>query len=138
MTELKTQPTRESVRSFLNSIDEETQRNDSFEISDMMKDITGAEPRMWGPGIIGFGSYHYKYKSGREADWFLTGFSPRKNNISLYIMNGFGGYDELLSKLGRHKIGKACLYIKKLSDIDKKGLYGMIHQSVQYLIHKHH
>ena len=112
MAELKTQPTDQRVEDFLNTIDDEQKRNDAFALLEFMKEITGEEPVMWGPGIIGFGSYHYKYASGREADWMLTGFSPRKNNLTLYIMQGFDNYEHHLTQLGKHKTGKSCLYVK--------------------------
>ena len=85
---------------------------------EMMQELTGEKPEMWGPSIVGFGSYHYKYASGREGDWFLTGFSPRKQSLTLYIMSGFSRYEELMEKLGKYKTGKSCLYIKKLEDVD--------------------
>jgi hypothetical protein len=96
-----------------------------------MKKITMEEPKMWGPSIVGFGNYHYKYESGREGDWFLTGFSPRKASLTLYIMAGFKEYDELLEKLGKHKTGSSCLYVNKLEDVDLKVLTQLIKQSVQ-------
>jgi Domain of unknown function (DU1801) len=94
-----------------------------------MSDITGEVPRMWGTNIIGFGKYHYVYESGREGDWFIMGFSPRKQNLTLYIMSGFKEYDSLLSKLGKYKLGKSCLYIKKLSDIDIEVLKKILRHS---------
>jgi hypothetical protein len=109
MAELKTQPNEQNVEDFLNNVENETKRKDSFSILEMMKEETGAEPIMWGDSIIGFGSYQYKYASGRDAEWFLTGFSPRKQNLTLYIMSGFDEYDELLDKLGKHSTGKSCL-----------------------------
>jgi hypothetical protein len=96
-----------------------------------MKTITKSEPQMWGTSIVGFGSYHFKYKSGREGDWFITGFSPRKQSLTLYIMSGFGRYDELLNKLGKYKTGKSCLYIKRLEDVDIKVLGKIIRESVK-------
>ena len=99
----------------------------------MMKEITGESPKMWGPSIVGFGSYHYKYDSGREGDWFVAGFSPRKQSLTLYIMSGFRRYDELLAKLGKHTHGKSCLYIKKLEDVDMSVLKEMVAQSVKYV-----
>ena len=98
-----------------------------------MKKITKEEPKMWGPSIIGFGSYHYKYASGREGDFFLTGFSPRKQSLTLYIISGFKRYDELMKKLGKHKTGSSCLYINKLEDIDMKVLKELITESVKYM-----
>ena len=104
---------------------------------EMMKEMTGETPKMWGKSIVGFGSYHYKYDSGREGDWFLTGFSPRKQNLSLYIMAGFGQYDDLLANLGKHKTGKSCLYIKKLEDINRDILKEMITGSVKMMVDKY-
>jgi hypothetical protein len=98
-----------------------------------MRDITGDEPAMWGTSIIGFGSYRYKYASGREGEWFLTGFSPRKQNLTLYIMSGFDNYDSLLSELGKYKTGKSCLYINKLDDVDMQTLRDLIEQSVAHM-----
>lgn len=137
MAELKTKPTGEPVKAFLDSIADDTKRDDSFEILEMMKEATDAEPQMWGPGIIGFGHYHYKYESGREGDWFLVGFSPRKQNLTLYIMSGFSRYPELLARLGKHSTGKSCLYVKRLNDIDKNVLREMIRLSVQYMRSKY-
>ncbi len=134
--ELKTKPMNLDVENFLNSVEDENKRNDSFKILELMKKITNEEPVMWGPSIIGFGSYHYKYSSGREGDIFLTGFSPRKQNLTLYIMSGFKEYERLLAKLGKHKTGKSCLYIKKLQDIDEKVLTEMIKKSVTKLSSK--
>ena len=115
--ELKTKQTDRSVERFLNSIADEKMCRDCFTIMNMMKEITGSEPKMWGDSIIGFGTYHYVYESGREGDWFLTGFSPRKQNLTLYIMSGFEEYDELMKNLGTYKTGKSCLYIKRLEDM---------------------
>jgi hypothetical protein len=117
MAELKTKPRHASVRKFLESVDNEKRRADSFEVLEIMKQITGEEPKMWGPSIVGFGTYHYKYASGREGDWMVTGFSPRKQALTLYIMAGFSRYDELMSKLGKYKTGKSCLYINKLEEV---------------------
>ena len=133
MAELKTKPNAANVEDFLKQVENPKKREDSFKILTLMKEITGAEPIMWGPSIIGFGTYRYKYESGREADWFLTGFSPRKQNLTLYIMTGFKKYDELLSKLGKYKTGKSCLYINKIEDIDTEVLKEMIENSVKYL-----
>jgi hypothetical protein len=132
MAELKTQKTRASVAKFLASIEDEKRRKDSRVVLKMMKEITGDKPKMWGPAIIGFGSYHYTYASGREGDWFLTGFSPRKQALTLYIMSGFSKYDALLKKLGKFKTGKACLYIKKLEDVHLPTLEELIRRSVEH------
>ena len=136
MAELKTKPNKLSVEKFLNSIKDEQKRKDSFQVLEMMKKITKEEPIMWGTSIVGFGKYHYKYASGREGDWFLTGFSPRKQNLTLYIMSGFKRYNELMKKLGKHKTGSSCLYINKLDDIDLKVLKVLISESVKYMKNK--
>ena len=137
MSDLKTTPNNASVKDFLNQVEPEQKRQDAFEILRMMKEVTGAEPQMWGPSIVGFGAYHYKYESGREGDWFLVGFSPRKQNLTLYIMAGFKRYEELLAKLGKHKTGKSCLYLNKLADVDQKVLREMVAASVEYLSKKY-
>lgn len=133
MAELKTQKNDASVEAFLNGVENQKRREDAFVILDLMKKITRSEPNMWGSSIIGFGSYHYKYASGREGDWFSVGFSPRKQSMSLYIMSGFKRYDEILSKLGKYKTGKSCLYINKLEDIDMNVLEQLISASVEHL-----
>ena len=129
MSENKTKPTDESVTAFLDAVENEQKRDDCYALLKMMQDITGEAPKMWGPSIVGFGNYHYKYESGREGDFFKAGFSPRKQNLTLYIMGGFSKYDELLAKLGKHKTSKSCLYIKKLEDVDKKVLSQMVKDS---------
>jgi hypothetical protein len=98
-----------------------------------MKQVTGEEPEMWGESIVGFGSYHYKYKSGREGDWFVTGFSPRAQNLTLYIMSGFDEYDQLMSRLGKYKTGKSCLYITKIDDVDQEVLKELVNKSVKHM-----
>lgn len=129
----KTKPTKKDVTDFLGQVEPEQKRKDCLAILEMMHQATQAEPKMWGDSIIGFGEYHYKYASGREGDWFLTGFSPRKQNISLYIMAGFKRYEELMSKLGKYKTGKSCLYINKLADIDEAVLKELIQLSANYV-----
>lgn len=133
MSDLKTQPTDSSAEAFLNSVENEKRKTDSFEILKLMKQVTGEEPTMWGEAIIGFGSYDYKYASGREGRWFLVGFSPRKQNLTLYIMSGFEQYDELLAKLGKYKTGKSCLYINKLEDVDQDVLKKLVKESVEHM-----
>ena len=133
MAELKTKPTKVSVDKFLKSIDDDQRRDDCIAVAAMMQQITKSEPVMWGPSIIGFGRYHYKYDSGREGDWFLTGFSPRKQSLTLYIMAGFAQYDELMKNLGKHKSAKSCLYINRLSDIHLPTLEKLIQQSVAHM-----
>jgi len=129
MAEMKTKQTEASVEDFLNRIEDNQKREDCFEIVKMMKQVTKKEPKMWGPGIIGFGSYHYKYESGREGDSPQIGFSPRKQNITLYILSGADHENPLLQKLGKHSTGKGCLYIKRLADVDKKVLQELIKES---------
>jgi hypothetical protein len=131
--ELKTQKTAASADDFLNSIKDEQVRADCMEITKMMKQATKAEPKMWGASIVGFGDFHYKYASGRENDWFLLGFSPRKQNLTLYIMNGLEQHNSLLKKLGKHTTGVGCLYIKKLADVDKKTLKEIMANAVKDL-----
>ncbi len=133
MAELKTKLNDGDVEVFLNAVDDEQKRKDSFEILKKMKRITKNEPKMWGTSIVGFGTYHYKYASGREGDWFLAGFSPRKQNLTLYIMSGFDHKEETLAKLGKYKSSKGCLHIKRLSDVDDKVLDKLITDSVQQL-----
>jgi hypothetical protein len=129
--EIKTKVNDASVEGFLNSVTDEQKRKDSFEIVKLMEQVTKEEAKMWGSSIVGFGSYHYKGASGREGDWMLTGFSPRKANLTLYIMGGFDLYCEILKKLGKHKTGKGCLYINKLADVDKEVLKELVADSVK-------
>ena len=133
MGELKTKKTDQSVETFLSGVADEKKRQDCFTVLKLMKQVTGREPKMWGSSIVGFGSYHYKYQSGREGDWFLTGFSPRKQNLTLYIMPGFARYEALMKKLGKYKTGKSCLYVKKIEDIDLQTLRELVKQSVEYV-----
>ncbi len=133
MAELKTKPNKASVKAFIDGVEDEQRRKDARAILKLMKEVTGKRPKMWGPSIVGFGSYHYKYASGREGDWFVAGFSPRKQNMTLYIMSGFKGHDKLLAKLGKHKTGKACLYINKLEDVDLKVLRELVKRSVKHV-----
>lgn len=137
MAELKTKPTDNDVLKFLHSVPDEQKRKDCFELLELMKKVSDEDPKMWGAAIIGFGSYHYKYESGREGDWFLTGFSPRKQNISLYIMPGFDRYDELMNRLGKYKTGKSCLYISQLNQIKLDVLEELIRKSVDYMKKKY-
>lgn len=129
MAELKTQVTKASVNKFLEGIKDEKKRQDCYEILKIMKRATKAEPKMWGTSIVGFGDYHYMYASGREGDWFITGFSPRTQNLTLYMMGGFDS--EVLQRLGKYKTGKGCLYINKLADVDLKVLNELITKSVK-------
>ncbi|MEO5887468.1 MAG: DUF1801 domain-containing protein [Anaerolineales bacterium] len=130
-TEVKTKVNEASVESFLNTVKDEDVRKDCFEILKLMKQVTKEEPKMWGASIVGFGSYHYKGASGREGDWMLTGFSPRKQNLTLYILGGFDSHTDLLKKLGKHKTSVGCLYIKKLEDVDVKVLKELIKKSME-------
>ncbi len=129
--ELKTKVNDANVEKFLNSVDDEAKRNDAFEILKLMKQVTKEEPKMWGASIVGFGSYHYKGAGGREGDWMLTGFSPRKQALTVYLMHGFDEHADLLKKLGKYKTGKGCLYIKKLDDVDRKVLKELVQASVK-------
>ncbi len=131
MADLKTVPTKVSVDKFLKGITDEQKREDCYQILDMMKKATKAQARMWGTSIVGFGKYHYVYASGREGDWFIAGFSPRKQNLTLYSMGGFLQFDDLMEQLGKHSTGKGCLYINKLEDVDIKVLKKLISKSVQ-------
>ena len=131
MAEAKTKPTDQSVESFINKIPDPQTREDCFTIARLMKEATRSEPRMWGSSIVGFGITQYKYANGREADWPLIGFSPRKQNLTLYIMSGSGSHAELLEKLGKHSVAKSCLYIKRLADIDLPTLKKLIRESVK-------
>ena len=133
MAELKTKKNLASVHDFLNAVENEKRKADSFVVLELMKKITNSDPSMWGTAIIGFGSYQYTYASGREGDWFLVGFSPRKQSLTLYIMSGFSKYEEILSRLGKYKTGKSCLYINKIEDIDIVVLEELIESSVSYL-----
>lgn len=133
MAEMKTKPNEQNVEEFLNGIDDEKKRADCFAVLELMQQITGEEPTMWGDSIVGFGRYHYKYASGREGDWPLTGFSPRKQNLTLYITSGFDQYDHLLDRLGKFKTGKSCLYVKKLEDVDRPTLEELVKQSVEHM-----
>lgn len=133
MAEQKTRPTELSVESFLDTIADEGVRDDCAALVKLMKKVTGAKPKMWGTSIVGFGQYHYKYESGHEGDSCLTGFSPRKQNITLYVMPGFAEQSDLQPKLGKHKAGKGCIYIKRLTDVDVKVLEKMIDHSVKHL-----
>ena len=131
MAEMKTKPTNESVEKFLNKVSDEERRADCFAVAKIMEEITGEKPKMWGPSIVGFGSYHYKYASGREGDWPITGFSPRKKDLTLYLMMGFEKRGELMEKLGKHSHAKSCLYIKRLSDIHIPTLKKLIKASLK-------
>ncbi len=139
MAEIKTKQTNVNVREFINSFaNTEQKRKDSFELLELMQEFTGFEPKMWGPSIIGFGKYHYKSeKSSQEGDWPLIGFSPRKAAISLYVYTGRKEHEHLLKNLGKFKMGKACIYIKKLSDINQNELKNIMKESISFLQEKY-
>ena len=137
MSTLKTQPNDKDVNAFLNAVERDDRREDAFRVLALMQEVTGEEPEMWGPSIVGFGRYRYRYASGREGDWFLTGFSPRKQNLTLYIMPGFHRYEEHMSRLGRYKTGKSCLYLNRLADVDLSVLRALVADSVMYLREKY-
>jgi hypothetical protein len=130
MADNKTKPTTVSVAAFIDAVEDQTRRADAQELVKLMQSATGEEPRMWGPSIIGFGSCHYKYESGREGDMPMAAFSPRKAATVLYIGTGFSGSEALLAKLGKHTMGKGCLYVKKLADVDRKVLETLVVKSV--------
>jgi hypothetical protein len=133
MAKNKTTETTYNVTHFINTVEDERKRNDAFELLKIIQEVTRFEPKMWGTAIIGFGSYHYKYASGHEGDAPLVGFSPRKDAISVYLYSSFENKDILLSKFGKYKAGKGCIYIKKLADIDLEILKQMISTSVNEL-----
>ena len=134
MSNLKTKPTDQDAREFLNNIEPEEKRKDSFALLELFEKITGEKAVMWGTSIVGFGSYHYKSERSRqEGDWLLTGFSPRKQNLTLYIMAGNQDSQDLLGKLGKHTSSGGCLYLKRLSDVDQKVLNKLIERSFQYM-----
>jgi hypothetical protein len=130
MTENKTKPTKTSVAAFIAAVADPTKRADAKALVKLMQSVAGEKPKMWGPSIIGFGSYHYRYESGREGDMPLIGFSPRKPATVLYNMLGFSDSAALLAKLGKHKTGKGCLYIKNLGDVDQKVLQALAVKSI--------
>ena len=128
---LKTQPTKASVTAFINAITDDPRRRDCQTLVKLMGEVTREKPKMWGASIVGFGSRHYKYETGREGDWFLTGFSPRKQDLTLYIIPSVNSYPAILNRLGKHKTGVSCLYIKKLADVDLTVLRELIETSVR-------
>lgn len=139
MAELKTKPNDADVREFINTFaDTEQKKKDSIELLELMQELTGFEAKMWGTSIIGFGQYHYKSERSRqEGDWPLVGFSPRKAAISLYVYSGCSGQEELLNDLGKYKMGKGCIYVKKLSDINQEALKKLMLSTIDYLQQKH-
>lgn len=130
MYQLKTTETSAPVQQFLDAVADEAKRADSWKLVEMMAKVTGAEPKMWGPSIVGFGSYHYRYESGHEGDMCVLGFSPRKAAFSLYLSCQIDRHAELLAKLGKHKTGKGCLYVKRLADVDLKILETLLAEGV--------
>ncbi len=137
MAKNKTVTNNEDVETFLSNIENDQKRIDAFELLELMRGITKERPKIWGKSIVGFGEYHYVYESGREGDMFITGFSPRKQDITIYIMTGFGKYKQKLIKLGKHRIGKSCLYLKKLENVDKGILKELITDSMHRMINKY-
>ena len=137
MAKMKTTPTQASVDAYINAVEDAQKRADCRAVAAMMAEVTGAPAQMWGPSIVGFGSYHYRYASGREGDFMETGFAARKRAITLYIMAGFSEYGDLLAKLGKHDTGKSCLYVKRLADVDQAVLREMVERSVAW-IRAHH
>jgi hypothetical protein len=133
MSEMKTKRTDASVEEYLASIPDERKREDSRAIVAMMREVTGEEPAMWGDSIVGFGTYHYRYATGREGDWPLTGLAARKQAITVYITSGFDRYEDLLARLGTFKTGVSCLYIKRLSDVDPAALRELVRLSVEHM-----
>jgi nucleoid DNA-binding protein len=136
MADIKTKQNNARVIDFINKVENDKKREFAYKILDLMKSITKEEPKMWGDSIVGFGSFHYKYKSGREGDMLQTGFSPRKQAMTLYIMPGFKQYEKLLQDLGKFKTGKSCLYIKNEEDVDMKVLKEIITKAVKYIRNK--
>jgi hypothetical protein len=136
MAELKTQPTKDSVNAFLGKVADEKRRTDCRTVLKLMSEITGAKPEMWGASIIGFGRYRYKYESGREGEWLVTGFSPRKGALTLYLMGGFDAHPDLMKRLGKYKTAKSCLYIRNLDDVNLDVLRKLIEQSIKRMADK--
>lgn len=137
MTANKTTQTEESVDAFVDGVEDEERRRDCRALLALLRDVTGEEPRMWGSSMVGFGTYHYRYDSGREGDSFLAGFSPRKRELSIYVMAGLDRYEAELARLGRHRTGKSCLYVRRLADVDLDVLREMLADSVHYMRSKY-
>ncbi|HVS14755.1 MAG TPA: DUF1801 domain-containing protein [Thermoanaerobaculia bacterium] len=137
MAELETRETDASVEAFLDAIADPARQEDCRQVLELMREVAGEPPKMWGSSIVGFGSYHYRYESGREGDWFLCGFSPRKQSLTLYLMDGFSGYPELMAKLGKHKTGRSCLYVNRLDDLDREVLRRLVERSVAAMRARH-
>lgn len=137
MAEPKTKPTAASVSAFLNKVSDKGRREDCLAVLDIMKEVTGEEPQMWGSSIVGFGRYHYKYQSGRGGEWMITGFSPRKSDLTLYIMPGFEPFPNVMKRLGKYKTGKSCLYVKRLADVDVDVLKELVEKSFKRMAKKY-
>ena len=137
MAKMRTTPTQASVDAYIDAVEDAQKRADCRAVAAMMAEVTGAPAQMWGPSIVGFGSYHYRYASGREGDFMETGFAARKRAITLYIMAGFSEYGDLLAKLGKHDTGKSCLYVKRLADVDQAVLREMVERSVAWIRARH-
>ena len=133
MAENKTKPTKASVTAFVNAIDDANRRAEVKRVAAMMRRATGKRAKMWGSSIVGYGEYHYKYASGREGDFMITGYSPRKRDLTVYIMPGFSHFEKEMQALGKYKTGRSCLYIRRLSDVDEKVLERLIAKSVKYM-----
>ena len=133
MAVLRTRPTRASVTAFMAAIEDRQMRADAKKVAAMMRRVTGKRATMWGPGIVGYGRYHYHYASGRQGEFMITGFSPRKQALTVYIMPGFSRFDKLMAKLGMYKTGKSCLSIRRLADVDEAVLERLIRESVGYM-----
>jgi len=129
----KTRETDASVEDYLDQLENPQSRQDCYALIDMMQDITGKPPKMWGDSMVGFGNYHYKYNSGHEGDYFLTGFAPRKRELTIYIVQGFSAYPDLMEKIGKHRKGKSCLYVKHLDQLDQEVLKELISNSVAFM-----
>jgi len=137
LAELKTKETEASVDAFLAAVENERRQRDALVVKEIMERVTGWQPKMWGPSIVGFGRYHYKYDSGREGDYLVTGFSPRKRSLTIYIMPGFSGFPKLMERLGKYKTSVSCLYITKLEDVDLEALEELIRGGVDYMREKY-
>ena len=133
MSEPKTKRHDGDVNEFLDAVENPRRREDARRVLELMREVTGEPPKMWGSSIVGFGSYHYRYASGREGDWMITGFSPRKQNLTIYIMPGFSEFAGLLDRLGKHKTSKSCLYLNKLEDVDQEVLAELVRESVKVM-----
>ena len=133
----KTKPTKKSVTAFIGSIEGAERRRDVKKVAAMMREATGSRARMWGASIVGFGEYHYRYDSGREGDFMITGFSPRKQALVVYIIPGFAPFAPLMTKLGKYKTGKSCLYIRRLAEVDETVLRKLIAASVKHMRKKY-